>query len=146
LSSGIFQWELEYQPKTGTFLCRAMGSTIAHQSRAFRKPIQSPRQWNLSILEIQTHKDSTSQGLPESEPESKSWKISARIKALKKKVNSSQRLHIDMEAAEAYKERHGKPPAKEQLKGKYYDIYPTADLDLVDEAIERVLKRYAKSS
>jgi hypothetical protein len=27
----------------------------------------------------------------------------------------------------------------------YYDIYPTADLDLVDEAIDRVLKRYAKS-
>jgi hypothetical protein len=32
------------------------------------------------------------------------------------------------------------------MKGKYYDIYPASDLDLVDEAIERVLKRYAKSS
>ncbi len=51
-----------------------------------------------------------------------------------------------MEAAEAYKERHGKTPSKEQLKGKYYDIYQASDLDLVDEAIERVLKRYAKSS
>jgi hypothetical protein len=44
------------------------------------------------------------------------------------------------------KERHSKPPAKEQLKGKYYDIYPASDLDLVDEAIERVLKRYAKTN
>ena len=50
-----------------------------------------------------------------------------------------------MEAAEAYKERYGKPPAKEQSKGKYYDVYPADDLDLVDGAIERVLKRYAKS-
>ncbi len=99
-----------------------------------------------SPLDIPTPSDPTSQGLPESEPESKSWMISERIKVLKKKVNSSQRLHIDMEAAEAYKERHSKPPAKEQLKGKYYDIYPASDLDLVDEAIERVLKRYAKSS
>lgn len=99
-----------------------------------------------SPLEIPTPSDSTSPGLPESPLESKSWMISERIKALKKKVSSSQKLHIDMEAASAYKERHGKPPAKEQLKGKYYDIYPASDLDLVDEAIERVLKRYAKSS
>jgi hypothetical protein len=81
----------------------------------------------------------------ELEPESKNWMIGARVKALKRKVTASQRLHIDMEAAEAYKQRHGKPPAKEQVKGKNYDIYPTADLDLVDEAIDRVLQRYAKS-
>jgi hypothetical protein len=81
----------------------------------------------------------------EPEPESKSWMVQERIKASKKKVTASQRLHIDMEAAEAYKERHGKPPAKEQVKGKFYDVYPAADLDLVDGAIERVLKRYAKS-
>ena len=92
-----------------------------------------------------TPSDSTSPVLSESEPESKSWMISERIKALKKKVNSSQQLHIDMEATEAYKQRHGKTPAKEQLKGKYYDIYPASDLDLVDEAIDRVLKRYAYS-
>jgi hypothetical protein len=54
----------------------------------------------------------------------KNWMISDRLKSLKKKVTASQRLHIDMEAAEAYKERHGKPPAKEQVKDKYYDIYP----------------------
>jgi hypothetical protein len=47
-----------------------------------------------------------------------------------------------MEAAEAFKGRHGKPPAKEQVKGKYSDIYPADDLDLLDEVIERVLKRY----
>ena len=84
---------------------------------------------------------------PASEPEplSKSWMVGDRIKALKKKMTSTQRLHIDMEAAEAYKERHGKPPAKEQSKGKYYDVSPADDLDLVDGAIERVLKRYAKS-
>jgi hypothetical protein len=82
----------------------------------------------------------------ESEPESKSWMAQERIKSRKKKVTASQRLHIEMEAVEAYKERHGKPPAKEQVKGKYYDVYPPADLDLLDAAIERVLKRYAKSS
>ena len=79
------------------------------------------------------------------EPEVKSWMIGDRVKALKKKVTASIRLHIDMEAAEAYKERHGRPPAKEQVKDKYNDIYPAADIDLVDEAIDRVLKRYAKS-
>ena len=75
-------------------------------------------------------------------PESKSWTLTERIKALKKKVAASQRLHIEMEAAEAFKGRHGKPPAKEQVKGKYSDIYPADDLDLLDEVIERVLKRY----
>jgi len=40
---------------------------------------------------------------------------------------------------------NGHQAAKEQVKGKYYDIYPAADIDLVDEAIDRVLKRYAKS-
>jgi hypothetical protein len=91
---------------------------------------------------------SVSQAEPalESEPESKSWMAQERIKSSKKKVTASQRLHIEMEAAEAYKERHGKPPAKEQVKGKYYDVYPATDLDLLDAAIERVLKRYAKSS
>jgi hypothetical protein len=79
------------------------------------------------------------------EPEAKSWMIGDRVKALKKKVTASQRLHIDMEATEAYKQRHGKPPAKEQVKDKYYDIYPAADIDLVDEVIDRVLQRYAKS-
>ncbi len=82
----------------------------------------------------------------EPEPESKNWLLSSRVKASKKKVTASQRMHIEMEAAEAYKERHGKPPAKEQVKGKYVDVYPAADLDLLDAAIERVLKRYAKSN
>jgi hypothetical protein len=81
----------------------------------------------------------------QSEPESKSWMLAERIKFSKKKVTASQRLHIEMEAASAYKERHGKPPAKEQVKDKYYDVYPVADLDLLDAAIERVLLRYAKS-
>ena len=81
----------------------------------------------------------------ELEPEAKSWMIGDRVKALKKKVTASMRLHIDMEAAEAYKQRHGKPPAKEQVKDKYFDIYPAADIDLVDEVIDRVLQRYAKS-
>jgi hypothetical protein len=81
----------------------------------------------------------------ELEPEAKNWMISDRVKALKRKVTASQRLHIEMEAVEAYKQRYGKPPAKEQVKDKYYDIYPAADLDLVDEAIDRVLKRYTKS-
>lgn len=91
-----------------------------------------------AALEVQTPSDS--------QPESKSWTLAERIKVLKKKVTATQRLHIEMEAIEAFKERHGKPPAKEQLKGKYYDVYPATDVDLVDEAIERVLKRYRKSS
>jgi hypothetical protein len=82
----------------------------------------------------------------EPEPESKSWTLAERIKVSKKKVTASQRMHIEMEAASAYKERHGKPPAQEQVKGKYHDVYPSSDLDLLDAAIERVLKRYAKSS
>jgi hypothetical protein len=79
----------------------------------------------------------------EPEPESKNWLLSDRVKASKKKVTASQRMHIEMEAASAYKERHGKPPAQEQVKGKYYDVYPAADLDLLDAAIKQVLKRYA---
>jgi hypothetical protein len=90
--------------------------------------------------------ESLRERLPESELESPRWMLTERIKASKKKVTASQRLHIEMEAASAYKERHGKPPAKEQVKGKYSDVYPESDLDLLDAAIERVLKRYAKSS
>lgn len=93
-------------------------------------------------VDVPTPNDSKS----EPEPESKSWMLGDRVKASKKKVTASQRMHIEMEAAEAYKERHGKPPAKEQVKGKYVDVYPAADLDLLDAAIERVLKRYAKSN
>lgn len=51
----------------------------------------------------------------EPEPESKSWTLAERIKVTKKKVTASQKLHIEMEAAEAYKERHGKP----RLRNKY---------------------------
>jgi len=54
------------------------------------------------------------------------------VKALKKKVTASMRLHIEIEAVEAYKQRHGQPPAKEQVKGKYYDIYPATDLPFVE--------------
>ena len=82
----------------------------------------------------------------QSESELKSWTLSERLKVLKKKISASMRLHIEMEAASAYKERHGKPPAKEQSKGKYYDVYPATDLDLVDSSIDRVLKRYAQNS
>lgn len=96
--------------------------------------------------DVPTPNDSKSEPEPKSESESKSWMLDERLKASKKKVTASQRLHIEMEAAEAYKERHGKPPAKAQVKSKYYDVYPAADLDLLDTAIERVLKRYAKSS
>jgi hypothetical protein len=39
---------------------------------------------------------------PESEPESHRWMLTDRIKASKKKVTASQRLHIEMEAASAY--------------------------------------------
>ncbi len=79
---------------------------------------------------------------PKPEAETKNWMLADRLKALKTKVTAQERLHIEMEATEAYKERHGKLPAKEQLKGKYYDVYPAADVDLLDGAIERVLKRY----
>ena len=95
-----------------------------------------------SLSDLTTQEDSTLSTEPEPLPLSKSWMINERLKVLQKKVNSSQRLHIEMEAAEAYKQRHSKPPTKEQLKGKYVDIYPTNDLDLVDEAINRVLQRY----
>lgn len=87
----------------------------------------------------------TTEDIPTPEPEEKAWTLVERIKAIKKKITASQRLHIEMEAAQAYKERHGKPPAKEQANGKFDDVYPAADLDLVDEAIDQVLKRYAKS-
>lgn len=91
--------------------------------------------------------EDTSTPAPELEPEPESlrWMLADRIKASNKKVTAQQRMHIEMEAAEAFKERHGKPPAKEQVKGKYHDVYPAADLDLLDAAIERVLKRYGKS-
>jgi len=93
-----------------------------------------------------TEQTQTSAPELELELESKNWLLSERLKALKKKVTANQRLHIEMETAQAYKERHGSPPAKAESKGKYHDIYPAADLDLVDGAIERVLLRYAKSS
>src|SRR4028119_1281418 len=72
---------------------------------------------SLDLVLSQSSEDSPTP-VSEPEPESKSWMVQERIKASKKKVTASQRLHIDMEAAEAYKERHLVAPAKEQVKGK----------------------------
>lgn len=56
-------------------------------------------------------------------PKPETWSISERLKALKQKVSADQMMHIGMEAAAAYAEKHGTIPSKELRNNKHQDIY-----------------------
>ncbi|AFZ15700.1 hypothetical protein Cri9333_4944 (plasmid) [Crinalium epipsammum PCC 9333] len=67
------------------------------------------------------------------------WFMEERVKHLGLKSNADQRLHIDMYVADSYKERHGKPPGKQLFKNTQSTAVPVADVDLLDEAINKVI-------
>lgn len=67
------------------------------------------------------------------------WFIEERVKHLGLKSNADQRLHIDMYVADFYKERHGKPPGKQLFKNTQSTAIPATDVDLLDEAINKVI-------
>jgi hypothetical protein len=56
-------------------------------------------------------------------------------------INADQRLKIDMFAADAYKERHGKLPSKKLYRGIPASIYPAADVDTLDSFTKGMVKR-----
>ncbi|WP_041781480.1 hypothetical protein [Allocoleopsis franciscana] len=74
--------------------------------------------------------------------EKESWFISDRLKFLKLKTTADMRMHIEMEAAEAYKEKHGKLPSKQLDKQKQCELYHEVDLEMLDTIIHKVMARY----
>jgi len=67
------------------------------------------------------------------------WLVEERAKHNGVKTNANQRLHIEMYATDSYKQRHGKPPTKQQVKNTSSTAYPVADVDLLDAAINTVM-------
>jgi hypothetical protein len=56
-------------------------------------------------------------------------------------VQLVQLLKVEMFAADAYKERHGRPPSKKLYRGIPASIYPAGDEDILDSFIKGVVKR-----
>lgn len=77
-----------------------------------------------------------------SKPQKENWFISERLKFLKLKTTADMRMHIEMEAAAAYKEKHGKLPLKQLSKQKQCDVYNHVDLEMLDLIINKVIDRY----
>ncbi len=69
------------------------------------------------------------------------WFIEERAKHLGYKLNANHILHIDMYAIDSYKERYGKPPNKQQYKRTQATVYPDADMDILDIAINKVMSK-----
>jgi len=68
------------------------------------------------------------------------WFIQERAKYLGLSINANQRIKIDMFASDAYKQRHGKPPSTQLYRGTQAFAYPAADLDILDNTIQGVLR------
>ena len=69
------------------------------------------------------------------------WFIKERAKYLGLEINANQLIHIEMWANEAYKERHGQPPARKFFRNTQAFAYPKSDVDILDRAIRGVLAR-----
>ena len=82
------------------------------------------------------------QNVSKSTTEKESWFISDRLKFLKLKTTADMRMHMEMEAAEAYKEKQGKLPSKQLFQQKQCDLYHEADLEMLDTVIHKVMARY----
>ena len=81
----------------------------------------------------------TLKSLPSKEPEV--WFIQQRAKHLGLTVNANQVIHIELQASEYYKYRHGKVPQKQLFKNTQASAYPKNDVDILDTAIKEVLAR-----
>ena len=69
------------------------------------------------------------------------WFIQERARHLGVRLNADQLLRVEMFAAEAYKERHGKPPSKKLYRSNYASFYSKADVDIIDPLIRGVAAR-----
>lgn len=81
-----------------------------------------------------------------SKPQKESWFVSERLKFLKLKTTADMRMHIEMEAAAAYKEKHGKLPLKQLDKQKQCDVYHYVDLEMLDMIINKIMERYKNTT
>jgi len=69
------------------------------------------------------------------------WFIQERARHLGVRLNADQLLRVEMFAAEAYKERYGKPPSKKLYRSNYASFYSKADVDILDPLIRGVAAR-----
>lgn len=69
------------------------------------------------------------------------WFIQERAKYLRVKLNADQLMKVEMFAADAYKDRHSKPPVKKLFRGLPASVYPAADVDILDSLIRGVATR-----
>ena len=69
------------------------------------------------------------------------WFIQDRAKCLGVKLNADQLMKVEMFAADAYKDRHSKPPFKKLFRGLPASVYPAADVDILDSLIRGVATR-----
>lgn len=69
------------------------------------------------------------------------WFIQERAKYLGVRLNADQLMKVEMFAADAYKDRHSKPPIKKLVRGLPASVYPAADVDILDSLIRGVATR-----
>jgi hypothetical protein len=69
------------------------------------------------------------------------WFIQERANFLGLRISANQRIKIEMFANDAYRHRHGKPPAMQLYRGSQAFAYPAADLDILDTTIRGVVKQ-----
>lgn len=69
------------------------------------------------------------------------WFIQERAKYLEVRLNADQLMKVEMFAADAYKDRHSKPPVKKLFRGLPASVYPAADVDILDSLIRGVATR-----
>jgi len=94
------------------------------------------------VVEIPAPQNTSSQTLkskPSKEPEV--WFIQQRAKHLGLTVSANQVIHVELQASEYYKARHGKVPQKQLFKNTQASAYPKNDVDILDTAIKEVLAR-----
>lgn len=90
----------------------------------------------LSAFSERTHTKPTTFNKERSE-----WFIQERAKYLGVRLNADQLMKVEMFAADAYKDRHSKPPVKKLFKGMPASVYPAADEDILDPLIRGVATR-----
>ena len=69
------------------------------------------------------------------------WFTQDRARYLGLTISANQRIKIEMFANDAYRHRHGKPPAMQLYRGSQAFAYPAADLDILDNTIKGVVKQ-----
>ena len=78
---------------------------------------------------------------PKPPKEREFWFIQQRTKHLGLRVNADLLIHVEIWAVEAFKQRHGRPPGRQLYRGVQSVVFPAADVDLLDAAIQGVVAR-----